>query len=120
MTQDEAVTGECGDAEERLRQLLLTLERDAGLLGELSARMQRQKNTAPIDWSGAHDKVMVEAGKSAEPIDFTPYRAVLDVEALHALQTEIAGARARLFALRGQQEKQPTPAPAAQKPAHPR
>ena len=48
---------------------------------------------------------MVEAGKSAEAIDFTPYRAVLDVEALHMLQTEIAGARSRLFALRGQSKE---------------
>ena len=103
MTQDEGVTGECREAEEHLHQLLLTLERDAGLLSELSGRMQRQKNTAPIDGSGSYDKVMVEAAKSAEPIDFAPYTAVLDVEALQVLQAEIAGARARLFALRGQQ-----------------
>lgn len=99
----ERVDRECRDAEEHLQQLMVNLERDAQLLGELSGRMDRQKNTAPIDWSGAYDKVMVEAGESAEAIDFTPYRAVLDVEALHTLQTEIAGARARLFALREQQ-----------------
>ncbi|MDP9194847.1 MAG: hypothetical protein M3P06_24395 [Acidobacteriota bacterium] len=32
-----------------------------------------QKTTAPIDWSGAYDKVMVDAGKSAEAIDIGPY-----------------------------------------------
>ena len=101
----ERVSRECRDAEEHLKQLLVSLERDARLLGELSGRMDRQKNTAPIDWSGAYDKVMVEAGKSAEAIDFAPYRAALDVEALQTLQTEIAGARARLFALRRQQLK---------------
>ena len=83
-----------------VKQLMVNLERAAKLLGELSSRMDRQKNTAPIDWSGAHDKVMVEAGKSAETIDFAPYRAVLDVEALNTLQTQIAAARARLFVLR--------------------
>lgn len=96
---------ECRDAEEHLKQLLVKLEHDAQLLGELSGRMDRQKNTAPIDWSGAYDKVMVEAGKSAEAIDLAPYRAVLDMEALTTLQTEIAGARARLLALRRQQSK---------------
>ena len=101
----ERVGRECRDAEEHLKQLLVSLERDATLLGELSARMERQKNTAPIDWSGAYDKVMVHAGKSAERIDLAPDRAVLDMEALHALQTEIAGARSRLLALRLQQGK---------------
>lgn len=103
----ERVNRECCDAEEHLKQLMVSLERAARLLGELSGRMDRQKNTAPIDWSGAYDKVMVEAERSAEAIDFAPYRAALDVEALNTLQTEIAGARARLFALRKQQVKQP-------------
>ena len=109
MSQDEAdaeserIDRDCRDAEEQLKQLLVRLERDAKLLGELSGRMARQKNTAPFDWSDAYDKVMVEAGQSAEAIDFSPYRAVLDVEALHTLQTEIAGARSRLLMLREQQ-----------------
>lgn len=121
MDQEERVNRECRDAEEHLQQLLSSLERDAKLFAELSGRMDRQKNTAPVDWSGAYDKVMVDAGKSAEAIDFTPYRAVLDVEALHALQTEIAAARARLFALREHQSKLDViPAPVAGTPAPPR
>jgi hypothetical protein len=111
--ETERLHRECRDADEHLRQLMVNLDCAAKLLGELSGRIDRQKNTAAVDWSGHYDKVMVEAGKSAETIDLAPYRAVLDIEALNTLQTEIAAARIRLFTLRGKLNQAAVQAPAA-------
>jgi hypothetical protein len=111
MTQEEIdaqvgrVYREHRDAEDRLNRLLVKLEGQSKLFHDLHLRLIQRKNTAATDWSRKSGPDAAYTSKAAEPVDFSPYRDILNVDALTALQEEITEARQLLFSLREQKDK---------------